>query len=33
MIERIGGVKTGTGGQSLPFCQAVRAGDFVFVSG
>lgn len=33
MIERIGGVKSGTGGQSLPFCQAVRAGDFVFVSG
>ena len=32
-IERIGGVKTGSGGQSLPFCQAVRAGDFVFVSG
>lgn len=33
MIERIGGVKTGTGGQALPFCQATIAGDFVFVSG
>ncbi|MFV3075480.1 RidA family protein [Niveispirillum fermenti] len=32
-IERIGGVKTGTGGQALPFCQATRAGGFVFVSG
>jgi reactive intermediate/imine deaminase len=32
-IERIGGVKTGSGGQALPFCQATRAGDFVFVSG
>ena len=32
-IERIGGVKTGTGGQMLPFCQATVAGDFVFVSG
>lgn len=32
-IERIGGVKTGTGGQPLPFCQATRAGDFIFVSG
>ncbi|MEI9902877.1 MAG: RidA family protein [Asticcacaulis sp.] len=32
-IERIGGVKTGTGGQSLPFCQATRACGFVFVSG
>ena len=32
-IERIGGVRSGSGGQSLPFCQAVRAGDFVFVSG
>ena len=32
-IERIGGIKTGSGGQSLPFCQATRAGDFVFVSG
>lgn len=33
MIERIGGVKTGTGGQALPFCQATKAGGFVFVSG
>lgn len=33
MIERIGGIKTGTGGQSLPFCQATKAGGFVFVSG
>ena len=32
-IERIGGVKTGSGGQSLPFCQATKAGGFVFVSG
>ena len=32
-IKRIGGVKTGSGGQALPFCQAARAGDFVFVSG
>jgi len=32
-IERIGGVKTGTGGQALPFCQATKAGGFVFVSG
>lgn len=32
-IERIGGVKTGTGGQSLPFCQATIAGGFVYVSG
>ncbi len=32
-IERIGGVKTGTGGQALPFCQATVAGGFVFVSG
>lgn len=33
MIERIGGVRAGTGGQSLPFCQATIAGDFVYVSG
>lgn len=32
-IKRIGGVKTGSGGQSLPFCQAVRAGDCIYVSG
>ncbi len=33
VIERIGGTKTGTGGQALPFCQATKAGGFVFVSG
>jgi len=33
MIDRIGGVKSGTGGQALPFCQATAAGGFVFVSG
>lgn len=32
-IERIGGVKSGSGGQSLPFCQATKAAGFVFVSG
>jgi reactive intermediate/imine deaminase len=32
-VKRIGGVKTGSGGQSLPFCQAAQAGGFVFVSG
>ena len=32
-IERIGGTRTGTGGQSLPFCQATVANGFVFVSG
>lgn len=32
-IERFGGGKTGAGGQPLPFATAVRAGDFVFVSG
>ena len=32
-IDRIGGTKTGTGGQSLPFCQATVANGFVFVSG
>jgi reactive intermediate/imine deaminase len=32
-IERIGGAKTGTGGQSLPFCQATVANGLVFVSG
>lgn len=32
-IERIGGMKTGAGGQPLPFSPAVRAGDFVYVSG
>lgn len=33
MIERIGCEKTGAGGQPLPFSPAVRAGDFIFVSG
>lgn len=33
MIERIGLVNIGTGGQALPFCQATKAGGFVFVSG
>ncbi len=32
-IQRIGGTKTGSGGQVLPFCQAVRAGDCLYVSG
>lgn len=32
-IKRIGGVKTGTGGQVLPFSQAVMAGDCIYVSG
>ena len=32
-IQRIGGAKTGTGGQNLPFCQATVANGFVFVSG
>jgi len=32
-IERIGAGQTGAGGQTLPFAPAVRAGDFVFVSG
>jgi reactive intermediate/imine deaminase len=32
-IERIGGARTGTGGQHLPFCQATVANGFVFVSG
>lgn len=32
-IERIGSVKTGSGGQNLPFCQASKAAGFVFVSG
>ena len=33
MIERIGGMRTGSGGQPLPFSRATRAGGFVFVSG
>ncbi|MEO0637920.1 MAG: RidA family protein [Pseudomonadota bacterium] len=32
-IERIGAERTGAGGQALPFSPAVRAGDFVFISG
>jgi reactive intermediate/imine deaminase len=32
-IERIGGARTGSGGQHLPFCQATIANGFVFVSG
>lgn len=32
-IERIGAERTGAGGQSLPFSPAVRAGDFVYISG
>ena len=33
IVERIGAERTGAGGQSLPFSPAVRAGDFVFISG
>lgn len=33
MIERIGGKRTGSGGASLPFCQATIANGLVFVSG
>jgi reactive intermediate/imine deaminase len=32
-IERIGGERSGAGGQPLPFSPAVRAGDFVYISG
>ena len=32
-IERLGVTPTGPGGRSLPFTKAVRAGDFIFVSG
>lgn len=32
-IDRTGAERTGAGGQSLPFSPAVRAGDFVFISG
>lgn len=32
-IERIGGARTGSGGQNLPFCRATIANGFVFVSG
>ena len=33
MLETIGNKRSGAGGQPLPFSPAVRAGDFVFVSG
>ncbi|AHD11855.1 RidA family protein [Phaeobacter gallaeciensis] len=32
-IERIGAERSGAGGQALPFSPAVRAGDFVYISG
>ena len=32
-IERFGAAPFGPGGRSLPFTKAVRAGDFIFVSG
>jgi reactive intermediate/imine deaminase len=32
-VERLGAAPTGPGGRSLPFAKAVRAGDFVYVSG
>jgi reactive intermediate/imine deaminase len=32
-IERFGASPTGPGSRSLPFTKAVRAGDFIFVSG
>lgn len=32
-IKRIGNDRAGAGGQPLPFSPAVRAGDFVYVSG
>lgn len=32
-IQRLGADRTGAGGQELPFAPAVRAGDFVFISG
>ncbi|MDI7775760.1 Rid family detoxifying hydrolase [Asticcacaulis sp. EMRT-3] len=32
-IRRIGGAKSGSGGQILPFSRATVAGGFVFVSG
>lgn len=31
--EYLGNPRTGAGGQALPFSPAVRAGDFVYVSG
>ena len=30
---QIGAPRTGAGGQSLPFSSAIRAGDFIYVSG
>ncbi len=32
-ITRVGPAPTGPGGRALPFTKAVKAGDFVFVSG
>ena len=32
-IKRLGVERTGAGGQNLPFSPAVRAGDFIYVSG
>ena len=32
-IKRFGGAGSGAGGKALPFVKAVRAGDFVFISG
>lgn len=32
-VERVGHVRTGSGGQPLPFSPATQAGGFVFVSG
>jgi reactive intermediate/imine deaminase len=32
-VEFLGGTRTGSGGQPLPFSSAVKAGPFVFVSG
>lgn len=32
-IERLGVERSGAGGQNLPFSPAVRAGDFVYISG
>ena len=32
-VQFLGGIRTGAGGQPLPFSPAVKAGPFVFVSG
>jgi enamine deaminase RidA (YjgF/YER057c/UK114 family) len=32
-VDFLGGTRSGTGGQPLPFSPAVKAGPFVFVSG